>query len=100
MVSEEQVIEALKTCYDPEVPVNVYDLGLIYDLKIQGNRVGITMTLTSAHCPMAKAIPDQVAEKVRSLPDVEDAQVELVWNPPWDKSRISSAGKEILGIRS
>lgn len=99
MVTETQVIEALKTCYDPEVPVNIYDLGLVYGIEIEGGRVQIRMTLTSAHCPAARSIPAQVTDKVRAIPGVEEAQVELVWDPPWDRTRITPAGRERLGIR-
>ncbi len=95
---EKQVIEALKTCYDPEIPVNIYDLGLIYELKIDGGRVDIKMTLTAPGCPVAGTLPGEVERAVRSVKGVSDAKVELVWDPPWDRDRLSQAALVQLGL--
>lgn len=96
---EAEVIEALRTCYDPEIPVNIYDMGLIYDVTVEPSGLArVTMTLTSPHCPAAAELPAQVEMKVRCVPGVADAQVEVVWDPPWDQSRLSEAAKLQLGF--
>ena len=96
---EEQVIAALKTCFDPEIPVNIYELGLIYgiDIKPVGD-VAIRMTLTSPACPVAGTLPGDVRRKVAAIPGVGDVKVELVWDPPWDKDRMTEAARLQLGI--
>jgi FeS assembly SUF system protein len=95
----EQVIDVLKTCYDPEVPVNIYELGLIYDVTTTPeNGVHIKMTLTSPACPVAGTLPGEVEAKLRKLPGVTDVKVELVWDPPWDKDRMSEAAQIELGL--
>src|SRR4051794_41907111 len=87
---EERVVAALRTCYDPELPVNIYELGLIYDLKVEpSGAVAVRMTLTSPACPVAGSLVREVEDKVRAVPGVRSARVELVWDPPWDKSRMS-----------
>jgi FeS assembly SUF system protein len=93
------IVEALKTVYDPEIPVNIYDLGLIYevDLNEQGI-VFIKMTLTSAGCPFAQTLPSIVEEAVNNIPEVVETQVELVWDPPWSKENISEAARLELGL--
>jgi FeS assembly SUF system protein len=96
---EERVIAALKTCYDPELPVNIYELGLIYELKIEpAGEVSIHMTLTSPGCPVADSLVREVQSKVEAVPGVTAAKVELVWEPPWDKSRMSEAALLTLGL--
>jgi FeS assembly SUF system protein len=96
---EERVIAALQTCYDPEIPINIYELGLIYDLQIDPSGVvQIKMTLTSPACPVAGALPAEVQARVKAVPGVRDAQVDLVWDPPWDKSRMSEAAQLQLGL--
>jgi FeS assembly SUF system protein len=96
---EERVIAALQTCYDPEIPINIYELGLIYDLQIDpSGAVHIKMTLTSPACPVAGALPAEVQSKVQAVPGVTDARVDLVWDPPWDKSRMSEAAQLQLGL--
>ena len=96
---EAQVIEALRTVYDPEIPVNIYELGLIYDVKVDPSAaVDIRMTLTSPNCPAAGTLPGEVQEKVKSIPGVSDAKVEVVFDPPWDPSRMSEAAKLELGL--
>lgn len=96
---EQEVIKALKQCYDPEIPVDIYELGLIYKIKIdeEGN-VYIKMTLTSPGCPVAGTLPGEVKEKIKELKQVKDVYVDLVWNPPWDKDMMSDEAKLVLGF--
>jgi FeS assembly SUF system protein len=95
----EQIVQALHTCFDPEIPVNIYELGLIYDIAIAPEgAVGIRMTLTTPACPAAGTLPGDVQAKVRGLPNVTSVKVDLVWEPPWDKDRMSEAAKLQLGI--
>jgi FeS assembly SUF system protein len=98
-LDRERIMEALKQCYDPEIPVNIVDLGLIYDVQndAQGN-VAVKMTLTTPDCPSAQQIPDQVKQRVAGLDEVTDVKVEIVWEPPWNPSMISEAGRKALGI--
>ncbi len=96
---EEQVIEALRGVYDPEIPVNIYDLGLIYALDIDADGVvNIAMTLTAPGCPVAQTFPGTVECAVKCVPGVNDARVELVWDPPWTKERMTEAAKLQLGL--
>jgi FeS assembly SUF system protein len=96
---EKEVIEALKTCYDPEIPVNIYELGLIYQIDVSPEAiVHIRMTLTSPACPAAGSLPPEVRDKAQSIPGVKDAKVEVVWDPPWTKERMSEAARLQLGI--
>ncbi len=96
---EQRVIAAMRQVYDPEISVNIYDLGLIYDLQInQQQEVAIKMTLTAPGCPVAGILPGQVADAVRAVDGIQDAQVELVWDPPWDQDRISDEAKLTLGL--
>jgi FeS assembly SUF system protein len=93
------IIEALKTVFDPEIPVDIYELGLIYDILVDAERrVLITMTLTSPACPSAQQIPSEVRYKVKAVPGVTDAWVEIGWEPPWDKDRMSDVAKLQLGF--
>ena len=96
---EKKVIDALQTCYDPEIPVNIYELGLIYGIDISPEGiVRICMTLTSPACPAAGSLPPEVRHKVQIVPGVKDAQVEVVWDPPWTKERMTEAARLQLGI--
>jgi len=96
---EERVIAVLRTVYDPEIPVNIYELGLIYDLKVDSSgAVAIRMTLTSPMCPVAEALPGEVRAKVEAVPGVTSAKVELVWEPPWDTGRMSEEARLALGM--
>jgi FeS assembly SUF system protein len=96
---EERVIAVLRTVYDPEIPVDIYELGLIYDLKVDpSGAVAIRMTLTSPMCPVAEALPGEVRSKVETVPGVASAKVELVWEPPWDKGRMSEEAQLALGL--
>ncbi len=98
MVDKEDVIRVLKTCYDPEIPVNIYDLGLVYGIDIKDTTVRITMTLTAPGCPMHSVITKNVKEKLEEMEGVEKAEVELVWEPQWSVDKISPEGKKILGL--
>jgi FeS assembly SUF system protein len=93
------IIEAIQTVYDPEIPVNIWELGLIYDVVVDGAGVaGITMTLTAPGCPAAQSLPGEVASKVKAVPGVTDARVDVVWEPAWTKDRMSDAAKLQLGL--
>ena len=96
---QEQVIEAIKTVRDPEIPVNLVDLGLIYDLVVnRDGTVYVEMTLTTPACPVAGSLPGQVQSAVAGVPGVQDARVKLVWTPPWTKDRMSEEAKLELGL--
>lgn len=95
----EKVLAAMRTCYDPEIPVNIYDLGLIYDTRVEPTgEVFVKMTLTAPACPAAGTLPGEVEDKIRVLPLVKDVKVEVVWEPPWDKSKMSEAALLQLGL--
>ncbi|HJQ15583.1 MAG TPA: SUF system Fe-S cluster assembly protein [Allosphingosinicella sp.] len=95
----EQVIEALKEIYDPEIPVNIYDLGLIYDVQVSPEgHTKVVMTLTTPHCPVAESMPGEVELRVGAVPGVGDAEVALVWDPPWDPQKMSDEAKLELGM--
>lgn len=96
----EQVVGVLRTVYDPELPVNIYDLGLIYDINVdpQHGKVQIKMTLTAPGCPVAQTFPGTVECAIRELPEVNAVCVELVWDPPWDKSCMTEAARLTLGM--
>lgn len=99
---EEQVWEQLKTCYDPEIPVNIVDLGLIYDCQIipleEGVQVAIAMTLTAPGCGMGPVLTAEVEKKMKTLPTVKEATVQMIFDPPWDQSRLSEVAKVQLGL--
>jgi FeS assembly SUF system protein len=95
----EAVVEALKEIYDPEIPVNIYDLGLIYGVDVgEDGHVVVTMTLTTPHCPVAESMPAEVELRVGSVPGVGDVEVNLVWDPPWDPQKMSDEAKLELGM--
>ena len=95
----EAVVDALKDIYDPEIPVNIYDLGLIYNVEIlDGNHARVTMTLTTPHCPVAESMPGEVELRVGAVPGVGDAEVNLVWDPPWDPGKMSDEARLELGM--
>ncbi|HSQ75101.1 MAG TPA: metal-sulfur cluster assembly factor [Bacteroidota bacterium] len=98
IVTEEQVYEALKQCYDPEIPVNVVELGLIYDVKIIDAWVGVKMTLTTPGCGMSGMIAQDVKNRVMRLPGVKEADVRIVWEPAWTPERMSPEAKKRLGF--
>src|SRR5437867_3162987 len=95
----ELIIDAIKTCFDPEIPVNIYELGLIYAINLgKENSVEVKMTLTSPACPAAGSLPSMVQAKVKAVPGVSACKVEVVWEPPWDPSRMTEAAKLQLGL--
>lgn len=95
----DRVVEALRTVFDPEIPVNIYDLGLIYGIEVnERGEVDVTMTLTAPNCPAAGALPGDVDDKVQAVEGVTGVHVRLVWDPPWDRSRMSDAAKLELGL--
>jgi FeS assembly SUF system protein len=99
MALEEKVIDAIRTCYDPEIPVNIYELGLIYHVKVDPpGVVSVKMTLTAPNCPAAQSLPIEVESKVGSIEGVTDADVEVVWDPPWEPSMMSEAAKLQLNM--
>jgi FeS assembly SUF system protein len=93
------VVEVLKSIYDPEIPVDIYELGLIYDVEIsEDGDATVTMTLTTPHCPVAESLPNEVELRVLSVPGIRDAVVNLVWDPPWDPSKMSDEARLELGM--
>ena len=93
------VVEALKSVYDPEIPVDIYELGLIYDVEIsEDGDATVMMTLTTPHCPVAESLPQEVELRVLSVPGIRDAEVKLVWDPPWDPSKMSDEARLELGM--
>jgi FeS assembly SUF system protein len=99
LAMQPQIVEALSTIFDPEIPVNIYELGLVYEIAVNAdNAVGVRMTLTAPGCPAAQSLPVEVVNKLKRLPDVTDAQVDIVWDPPWGKERMSDAAKLQLGM--
>ena len=96
---KEKIIEEIKKIYDPEIPVNIYELGLIYRLEVhENNKVNIDMTLTSPNCPVAESLPKQVKETIMKVAGVSDVDLKLVWEPPWTKDKMSEAAKLELNI--
>jgi FeS assembly SUF system protein len=96
---KQSVVDVLKTVYDPEIPVDIYELGLVYDVNVdEGGAVAIRMTLTSPMCPVAESLPPEVEEKVRSVAGVSDVKIDLVWDPPWSPSLMSEAARLELGM--
>jgi FeS assembly SUF system protein len=94
-----RIVEAISTVFDPEIPVNIWELGLIYEILVDANGVaGVTMTLTAPGCPAAQSLPVEVAAKVKAVPGVTDARVDVVWEPAWTKDRMSDAAKLQLGM--
>lgn len=99
VIMEAEVIEALRSCFDPEIPVNIYELGLIYDVQVDSSGVvGIRMTLTSPSCPAAQSLPAELQTKARRVRGVTDVTVDVVWDPTWEPSKMSEAAKLQLGF--
>ena len=98
VLTKDEVIEALKEVYDPEIPVNIVDLGLVYDVEVSDGEVAIEMTLTAQGCGMGPYIAQQAEWRVAEIPGVEDVEVELVWDPPWSPELITEDGKRLLGL--
>tara|TARA_Y100000590_G_scaffold109619_1_gene124945 strand:- start:757 stop:1053 length:297 start_codon:yes stop_codon:yes gene_type:complete len=95
---KEKVIEEIKKIYDPEIPVNIYELGLIYDISIKDNDVSIKMTLTTPNCPVAESLPKEVKDSILEIKEVNNVDLDLVWDPPWNKSMMSEAAKLELNL--
>ena len=95
---KEKVILEIKKIYDPEIPVNIYELGLIYDISIKDKNVSVKMTLTTPNCPVAESLPKEVKDSIMEIKDVDKVDLELVWDPPWDKSMMSEAAKLELNL--
>ena len=95
---KEKVISEIKKIYDPEIPVNIYDLGLIYDISIENHDVKVKMTLTTPNCPVAESLPKEVKDSIKEIKEVNDVSLDLVWDPPWDKSMMSDAAKLELNL--
>ena len=98
MPTQEEVVEIIKQCYDPEIPINIYDLGLIYQININPDSVHLKMTLTAAACPAAQSLPEQVRQKISSSLGVKNVNVELTFDPPWSPEKITPEGRKKLGI--
>jgi FeS assembly SUF system protein len=98
MPTQDEVIGAIKQVFDPEIPVNIHDLGLIYKIDIQDKNISIQMSLTSQSCPSAQQIPQMIKDRVKTLPGVADVSVEVVWEPQWNPSMITPEGKKILKL--
>ncbi len=95
----DRIIEVIKTCYDPEIPVDIYELGLIYEINVlDGYDVHIKITLTSPACPVAESLPLEVEQKIKNIPDVNNAKVEITFDPPWEKSMMSEEARMELGM--
>ena len=99
MKLKDKVIAEIKKIYDPEIPVNIYELGLIYDINVdKDNNVKIDMTLTSPNCPVAESLPNEVKNSVKEIKETKDVDLRLVWEPPWDKSMMSESAKLELNL--
>jgi metal-sulfur cluster biosynthetic enzyme len=96
MASREEIVEVLKTCYDPEIPVNIWDLGLIYDIAQEDGKVRIQMTLTALGCPIGPVLAEEIRWKVGQLPGVEEVEVDIVFSPPWTPERLTEEGRLAL----
>jgi len=100
VLSEQRVWDQLRLCFDPEIPVNIVDLGLVYDVAVREGTVDVKMTLTAPGCHLGGQITSDIQSKLLALEPVEEANVELVWDPPWHQSMISSAGRKALGLEA
>ena len=99
MELKEKIIKEIKKIYDPEIPINIYELGLIYDIKVEkNNNIKVKMTLTTPNCPVAESLPKEVKDSIMEVKEVNDVDLELVWDPPWDKSMMSEAARLELNL--
>ena len=98
METKEKIVEEIKKIYDPEIPVNIYDLGLVYDIQVKEKKAIIKMTLTSPNCPVAESLPKEVKDGAMQVDEIEDVDLELVWDPPWTKDMMSEAAKLELNL--
>ncbi len=97
-VTEETIVEVLRTVFDPEIPVSIYDLGMIYNIRVENSEVHVRMTLTTPACPVAGSLPGEVETRIKAIEGVRDAKVELVWDPPWTPEKMSEAAKLQLNM--
>ncbi|MEW6367139.1 MAG: DUF59 domain-containing protein [Acidobacteriota bacterium] len=96
---EEKIVEVLRTCFDPEIPVNIYDMGLVYEIELdETGGVLVRMTLTSPNCPVAASLPFDIKQKIKEIPGVTSVHVDLVWDPPWSPDMMTEAAKLELGM--
>lgn len=95
---KDAAIQVLKTIFDPEIPVNIYDLGLIYDIQVENQNIHVIMTLTSPNCPVAESLPDEVFERLKMIESVKEVSVQLTFEPEWDENKISDEAKLELGL--
>ena len=98
MEIKDKIIEEISKIYDPEIPVNIYDLGLIYDIKVVGRKAEIKMTLTTPNCPVAESLPKEVKDSAMQVEEIDEVDLELVWDPPWNKDMMSDAAKLELNL--
>ena len=99
METKDKIIAEIKRIYDPEIPVNIYELGLIYDIKVENkNTAKVKMTLTSPNCPVAESLPQEVKDSIMQVEEIENVDLDLVWEPPWDKDMMSEAAKLELNL--
>ena len=98
MEIKNKIIEEISKIYDPEIPVNIYALGLIYDIKVEGRKVKIKMTLTTPNCPVAESLPKEVKDSAMQVEEIDEVDLELVWDPPWNKDMMSDAAKLELNL--
>ena len=98
MEIKDKIIEEIRNVYDPEIPVNIYELGLIYDIQVKDKKAMIKMTLTSPNCPVAETLPKEVKDGILVLEEIEDVDLELVWDPPWTKDMMSESAKLELNL--
>ena len=97
-IDKSEIVECLKTIHDPELPVNIYELGLIYDIQVKGRKAEIKMTLTTPNCPVAESLPKEVKEGAMQVEEIDDVDLQLVWDPPWTKDMMSDAAKLELNL--
>ena len=95
---KEKIIEEIRKIYDPEIPVNIYELGLIYNIEVSGKKAKIKMTLTTPNCPVAESLPKEVKESAMQVEEIDEVDLELVWDPPWNKDMMSDAAKLELNL--
>ena len=98
MDTKEKIIDEIRKIYDPEIPVNIYELGLIYDIEVSGKKAKIKMTLTTPNCPVAESLPKEVKESAMQVEEIDEVDLELVWDPPWNKNMMSDAAKLELNL--
>ena len=98
MLVKDKIISEIKKIYDPEIPVNIYELGLIYDIKVNDRKAEIKMTLTSPNCPVAESLPKEVKDGAMQVEEIDDVELQLVWDPPWTKDMMSDAAKLELNL--